>query len=428
MQNQPSTKSIAAQPKFHMVNKLAEDRPDANYAEENQNSEKLMLLGASSRWMAESARLANLSVVAVDLFNDWDTCQAAKTIKIKKISEAIPLASQIKPAAILFGGGLETHRGLIVGLEQVAQLLNIEEQSLNRMRNPDEWCSAFQNEGIRIPKWAHRPPGSNDQLRWLFKVTDSAGGQGVGHWTSESRMASDRPGFWQEFIGGEPSSALFIADNAGCRCLGLFRQLIGVPEFGAMGFRFSGAIGPLPPTTQQANQLAVIARVLERDFSIHGIVGVDLIDTSEALVPVEINPRPTATCELLERATGVSIVGLHCSAFDWPSDNCDANLAARGVANEKYHGKAIVFWRGDDAFVVNQDVFKTFCELRRRKVMADIPQLDSEILPGHPIVTVFADGESQNEVFSQLKDRAKIVYDAAESARTELCGGNVPPG
>lgn len=428
MQKWLLTKFIVIQPQFHMVNKLAEDRSDANYADGSRDGKKLMLLGASSRWMAESARLANISVVAVDLFNDWDTSQASKTIQVKRFSEAIPLAAQFKPAAILFGGGLETHRGLIGELEKVAPLLNIDLRSLNRMRNPDDWCTAFQNEGIRVPKWDNRPPRSEDQLRWLFKVTDSAGGHGVEHWPLKSHLVTDRLGFWQEFVDGEPSSAIFMADNAGCRCLGLFRQLIGVPEFGLTGFRFSGAIGPLRPTTKQANQLAIIARVLERVFSTRGIVGVDLIDTGDALVPVEINPRPTATCELLERATGMSIVRLHCSAFEWPNDTRDSNVAARGVVNEKYHGKAIVFWRGNDALVVTQKVFDTFCEMQSRRILADIPQLESEISPGHPIVTVFAVGDSQADVLAQLKDRAKIVYDAvADSARTALCS-DVPTG
>ena len=83
MQKWLSTKFIVIQPQFYMANKLADDRSDANYADECHDDKTLMLLGASSRWMAESARLANISVVAVDLFNDWDTSQATKTIQIK---------------------------------------------------------------------------------------------------------------------------------------------------------------------------------------------------------------------------------------------------------------------------------------------------------------------------------------------------------
>ena len=55
MQKWLLTKFIVIQPQFHMVNKLAEDRSDANYADGSRDGKKLMLLGASSRWIEQQA-------------------------------------------------------------------------------------------------------------------------------------------------------------------------------------------------------------------------------------------------------------------------------------------------------------------------------------------------------------------------------------
>jgi predicted ATP-grasp superfamily ATP-dependent carboligase len=178
---------------------------------------------------------------------------------------------------------------------------------------------------------------------------------------------------------------------------------------GRLEYRFSGTIGPLPPTSDQSTQLAAIAQILKKDFSARGIVGVDLIDSGDSLVPIEINPRPTASCELLERFIGTSLIGMHCAAFGWPGTRWDSQPLSGFNESPELYGKSIVYWHGADEFVVNQQRFDLFCELKSKRTLADIPRLNLKISSGQPIATVFATAATPQAVLRRLVDHSQYV-------------------
>src|SRR5207249_313535 len=80
--------------------------------------------------------------------------------------------------------------------------------------------------------------------RWLVKPVAGAGGAGI-RFAGPHVRTSRRRVYLQEFIDGEPFSAVFLADSGGCRLLGVTRQLVGEPWLHATPFRYGGSIGPL---------------------------------------------------------------------------------------------------------------------------------------------------------------------------------------
>jgi predicted ATP-grasp superfamily ATP-dependent carboligase len=110
----------------------------------------------------------------------------------------------------------------------------------------------------------------------------------------------------------------YLLHGDGCRLIAASRQLVGCRWCRARPFHYCGSID-LDPTkldVSVASQVKVLGTLLARHFGLAGLVGADLVvDASGRAWVIEINPRPTASMELAERATGVSLVAEHMAAF-----------------------------------------------------------------------------------------------------------------
>ena len=86
--------------------------------------------------------------------------------------------------------------------------------------------------------------------------------------------------------------------------LGVTRQIIGEPWLGAHGFQYAGSIGPWPISEAH---LATLDRHRQRTgerFELVGLFGVDFMLDGEEVWTIEVNPRYTASVEIVERCTG----------------------------------------------------------------------------------------------------------------------------
>jgi predicted ATP-grasp superfamily ATP-dependent carboligase len=136
-------------------------------------------------------------------------------------------------------------------------------------------------------------------------------------------------------------------------------------------------------------------------FPLVGVGGVDFVATASGLRPVELNPRWSASMELVERARGISMFGVH------------ADACARGAlpqfdlgpppTTNAIHGKAIVFARQD---VIVGDTRGWLQDASVR----DIPREGEPIHVGQPICTVFAVGSDDATCHALLVERAQRVY------------------
>ena len=199
-----------------------------------------------------------------------------------------------------------------------------------------------------------------------------------------------------------PCAAVFVAADGGAKLLGVTRQLIGEPWLGSHGFQYSGSIGPWPVSEFVRNTLEELGNVLAADFELVGLFGVDFILGGETVWTLEVNPRYTASVEIVERFTGISAIAEHVAA-------CEATVPeGKSVDSKptKSSGKAILFARGD--LVIS----RRFAETSLAKAMespwpqlADVSPAGTSIEAGRPILTVFAEGGDVNEVERRLRQR-----------------------
>ncbi len=379
------------------------------------------MLGASVRALAESATRFGWTVHAADLFGDVDLVRAAAGWRRV---DAYPggladAAAAFPPAAWCYTGAVENHLAVIDAIAACRPLAGNAATAVRRVRDPAILGAALRAAGLHFPETRTTPAGLATDGSFLVKPRASAGGRGIARWTAAlaqmHRFAEPaaNPRVWQKFVAGEPLAAAYVMQQ-GCGILvGVSRQLVGEPWCLARPYAYCGSIAmridDLADTARE--QLARLGTALAEGFGLVGLVGVDLvIDAAGAVTTVEVNPRPTASMELIERAGGGSIAGLHLAACGFaapPTAACrpDAEgcwskavlFAPRGVAVDERLLDAVAAvaepWTKDDGW----------------PAIADIPQPGQTIASGSPVITLFSRGNSADDCRKQLIDRALVI-------------------
>ena len=364
-----------------------------------------MIVGVSTRAFAESAVRAGYRCRTVDAFGDLDQKAMVENLALGRdlgreyhAAAAVALARGL-PGAAAYVANLENHPAAVRRLAAGRHLLGNAPAVLARVRDPFALAAALRARGIRFPlTLAAAEAGRADPGRaWLRKPVRGGGGSGVSPWQAGLPLGPRL--IVQERLEGTPGSIAFAADGRRAVVLGISRQLIGDAAFGATGCRYTGSIFPFASDDADpgsvAEQAAAIAETVTAAFGLRGVNGVDFIAREGQLYVLEVNPRYTASMELIERATGLSIFEAHVAASG-------GELPAPCAPPAGAYGKAIVFARRD---VVVGDT-RPWLE---RDDVRDVPFPGERIRHGRPVCTVFARAADQQACYAGLVVAARGV-------------------
>jgi len=373
-----------------------------------------LIAGASVRAFAESATAAGITVTAVDAYGDLDlrACAASVVVPVVASSRAgasaataaaVVAARSLDVDAVAYTSGFENHPRAVAALADRRTLLGNPPAVLDAVRDPFALARALAG---RAPAVRASAPPPGDVRRWLRKPRASGGGHGITPWHPGTRVP--RSTILQQRIPGTPGSIVFAADGESIWALGLTRQLIGDPAFGAHGFRYCGTLlldaTALPTLTAQAIALAAD---ITRAFGLLGVNGVDFVAHDRRAVPIEVNPRYTAAMELVERAHATSIAAVHAATARRQRPVGDAPIGHRA---RRVVGKAIVYAR---RAVTAGDTTRWLDD----ETVRDIPIPGTRIDRGRPICTVFAEARDAGTCHARLVARAARIYAALAPAR-----------
>jgi predicted ATP-grasp superfamily ATP-dependent carboligase len=368
----------------------------------------LLLVGASVRAAAFSALRAGLRPWCVDLFADVDLRQRCTVTRLTgRYPEGFwRFLNSGPPGPWLYSGGLENRPRLVQRMAQRRPLWGNAETALARCRDPQYVAAALRSAGLPAPAVTEAAEQSSPARRWLLKPRRSAGGNGIRFWTPKDDSWNKNDVYCQEFIEGQPLSLLFLGDGRTAYLLGGTRQLVGEPWLHAAPFHYCGSIGPLAAGLVQRPSLAALGHVLASQCVLKGLFGVDGVLRDGTFWPVEINPRYSASVEVLEHALGTPMLQWHAHVFthhrlpDRPVHTADHSRAI---------GKAILFARADLHFPADGP---WLAELRSPKPVqllpgfADIPAAGERIDKGKPILTFFAAADSLSACEEALRQIA----------------------
>jgi predicted ATP-grasp superfamily ATP-dependent carboligase len=172
---------------------------------------------------------------------------------------------------------------------------------------------------------------------------------------------------------------------------------------------------------EQFRMLERIGNVLARGCGLRGLFGVDAILNEQSVWPVEINPRYTASVEVLERASALRTSGrrprrLH--AIEWHETACLLRRlpAPLGQSDEVISGKLIYYAPRDVIF--SSDAARWAAERNLALTLpavADIPAAGTALHRGSPVLTLLADGPTASRACAELSQSAtgleKVLFE-----------------
>ncbi len=258
----------------------------------------------------------------------------------------------------MYTGALENHPGLLKELAAQRPLYGNAADVVRRVRDPFAVARVLTEVGFPALAVcpADRPPPRDG--RWVVKPRRSAGGRGIFVWDHSSPDPASpprrEPVYFQQRAEGAPHSALYLATSVGTVLVGVARQLIGESRLSARPFAYCGSLGPLEVAASLWENMAECGRVVGGAFRLRGLFGIDfLLDDAGRSWLTEINPRYTASVEVIEMALGLPLVADHVrAAADFADENRSRQLAddlqarletARRSSGGRMCGKAIVY-------------------------------------------------------------------------------------
>ncbi len=376
-------------------------------------SPDLIILGASARAAAESGLRAGMRPWCADLFADRDLAAICPVMRCRwecypsGLLELLDAAALPPEAPVLFTGAIENHTALVDAIAARRPLAGSNAAAMRSVRDPVALTAVKPHTGLRPCQvyQAESRPDAAQAGRTLIKPLRSTGGHDIRAWKPGERVDDDH--YLQEFVEGRPVSSVFRADGDATVLVGVTEQIIGDPEFGADGYRYCGSIGPLPLAPRQEDALKHLGRQLAEAHQLRGLFGVDaILDSAGDLRPVEVNPRYTASVEILERATGSGALAPRLGAF--------GPAPTGAVAPETVsHAKAIVFARRETRV---GDLYGVF----DRESIADIPAAGQVVETGFPICTLLSRGPDQASCMRSVRAMAARLYAWLEGCYTHL--------
>lgn len=375
---------------------------------------RILLVGVSVRAFAESALRSGFDIAALDAFGDLDLRLRCKAYGLSRdfqmpyhAANLLQASRELHFDAVAYTADLENHPEVLTEFACQKTLLGNPPQVVSRVRDWRQLFDVLSGAGFCVPETiGHGEPlRANGHHPWLRKPARGGGGHGI-----SMRRNDRRPGrgyLLQEYIEGIPCSAAFIANGREAVVIGLTEQLIGRPEFGAQDFRYCGNVLPLDVPADMGSldqvfeQVQAIASLLTREFALVGANGMDFILKDGLVFLTEVNPRYSASMELVERADRLPVFGLHIQAvtkgrlpvFNW--------LESRRYTIPRYYGKAILFAGEDGAAPDTQKWLG--------RGLRDIPHPGENLKKGKPVCTLLADGTTRDECFDRLSVKAAAV-------------------
>jgi predicted ATP-grasp superfamily ATP-dependent carboligase len=366
----------------------------------------VLITGLSTRAIAESAVRGGHQVVTLDYFGDRDqralveNYALARDFGLRFSARGLLQASRcLELGAVVYISNLENHPEVVKELSRGRVLLGNAPTVLYRVRDWHTLRAFCHKAGIAYPTTllpgedtGNLAPGERG---WLRKPVRSGGGHGIRPWAGEPL---DEAHILQAYVVGRSASAAFVADGQRSVVIGLTEQLIGRRELGARGFAWCGNILPLTlPPDERILVLETVERMaaqLTRHFGLRGVNGIDLViaDGCPHIFLLEVNPRYTASMELVERAYGLNVFSLHLEALggQLPDFSLAEHLHSQGL----YVGKGIVYAR---QAVTMPDTAEWAMRDRR-----DVPFPGERIEAGHPVCTVLAEGTGRDTCWNRL--------------------------
>jgi len=359
----------------------------------------VLIVAASGRALAASARRGGFVPLIADFFGDQDTIAVAaahvrlcdgleRGMRSDNILLALEsLAARQEPAGIVYGTGFEDRPELISSIRRRWKLLGNPPEVVARAKDPLGLSKLCCGNGIAHPDISLSPPSGPHN--WLRKRKGGAGGQHIRAAVNDGD-ARDGTFYYQRRVDGTPTSALFLAEENRALVLGFSAQWSSPAS--EQPFRYGGAVQPASLARAAIEAMTETVQKLAAGLSLVGLNSADFLVDERGIQFLEINPRPGATLDIFEPVDD-SLFAMHIAA-------CGNILPAKAPCFERARASAIVYAERDIA---------AFPMLDWPHWAADRPAIGSRIARGDPLCTVFACATGAAEARALAERRIAMI-------------------
>jgi predicted ATP-grasp superfamily ATP-dependent carboligase len=363
------------------------------------------------------------------LFADDDLRAIADVLPVDSYPRGLPaVARRAPPCPWMYTGALENAPQIIAEISSARTLWGNPPASLAVVRDPLAVVDALASAGLPIAavrSSRDRPPCDGT---WMLKPIRGGGGRGIRVWdeaATRSRILNE-PHYFQQRIEGTANAAVFVATGKRAHLVGVTRQLVGEPEFGAAGSAYCGSIGPLWLGGPAASEIEQAGNCLARRANLRGLFGVDFVGNGQHAFTIEVNPRYTASVEIFERASETALLELHrraCREDPSAPESAEADefiegqlRSLRTASSPRIVGKAILF----ALETMTIPSLEGFTASRARSgwlTAADRPIPGSVVAAGRPLCTILVEGGDPDECRARLVEGAAALREWLASLR-----------
>lgn len=359
----------------------------------------LLIAAQSGRALAAAARRAGLVPLVADLFGDADTLELAAAHRFVRgrlgrgliatsVTEGLEALAAAAPCPILglvLGSGFEVRPRLIAELDRRFGVLGASAEAVRRLKDPLELAALLSRIGAPHPEVRVDPAA--DPAAWLVKRRGGSGGSHVG---PASTGALPSGTYLQALVPGRPISIAFLADGSRALIVGVSEQWSAPSR--ASRWRFGGAVEPADLAEPVCLQATAAIEAIVREVGLVGLASADLMVEAGRWWLLEINPRPGATLDILDRGP-VPLLQRHIEA-------ARGRLGAALPAPPGAAGTQIVY-AGEPIAAVPPIAWPAF--------VLDRPRPGTRIRAGAPICTLAARAQRPALVRARLAAREAAI-------------------
>lgn len=398
--------------------------------------EAILIAAQSGRALAEAARRAGFRPFVADLFGDEDTLALAAAHRPlpgrfgtgrlggeAALSALDALAEQAggRHLGVVLGSGFEGAPDLIAAIAARHRLLGADARTVAALKDPFGFAALCAR--LQVPHPAVTAGPVADPAGFLLK---RAGGSGGSHIRAAARGPAPAGSYLQARVPGRAHALNFLSDGRAIRVLALTEQWSAPSPL--RPFRYAGALARgageapgLPDATIE--QVVEAASRIVAATGLQGLASADLLAAQDGRWWLtEINPRPGATLDLLDRR-GTPLLAAHVEAVL-------GRLRDPGPAPVDAAGSEI--WYGAREHRIG-------AAIAWPDHVRDRPRALSLMRRDAPICTILATGPDAAAVKENLRERAARVRallegenhdehgeDPSERQRAERAPGGTP--
>jgi predicted ATP-grasp superfamily ATP-dependent carboligase len=269
--------------------------------------ESILIAAQSGRALAAAARRAGLRPFVADLFGDSDTrCLAAgyrkvagqfgagidRTALLGVLDELAREAG--RPVWVVLGSGFEGCPEAIEAVASRYRVLGCSADAVRAVKDPMRLSVLLDR--LRIPHPVIRTDPPADRENWVVKEAGASGGSHV-------QPAASRPlragAYLQRRVRGMPHGFAFLADGREASIIAVTRQWAAPSR--RTPFRYGGAVVPVPVPEPIDRAVASAMQAIVGATGLRGLASADCLVDGDSWWLLEINPRPGATLDILDR-------------------------------------------------------------------------------------------------------------------------------